>query len=259
MSEVWPLGWVPPSACERVAQTMNGLLASWASTWGLPAMVRASARPLDRKSGDSLDFIDLAAPPPAVWRQALSEVLFGCDATGSAVFDAVLKRVGDDLRQTIERAFGLAATGTFRAGDEAPMTAPGHRGVVVQADIAGHRCGVILGHSQWRNSNGMPKPTAAPMVRVNLEKALASTPVSLVAELGRADVTIKELLALAPGDVLLLTETLDAPLRIVAPGSALVLAAHLGACLGSAPVRAARWLAQPPSHPPTAHHEHPRS
>lgn len=252
MSEVQPLAWVPQSVCARLARTMDQLLSNWAATWGLPTPARALSRPLGHLGTEGVAFIDLAAPLPAVWHQSLSTALFGCDVTASAVFDAVLQRVGDDLRQAVAQAFGPAGPG---APAMAARTAPGHRGVIVQAQIVTHRCGVVLSHAQWRAAAGLAEHSGSPLKHVNLEQALAGTPVALVAELGRAEVTIDELLALSPGDVLLLQETLDAPLRILAPGSALTLTAHLGATAGVSPVRAARWLAPPPT---ASAHDHPR-
>lgn len=252
MSDVQPLAWVPQSACDRLARAMDEVLSRWASTWGLPAPAQASSRPLGYPGSEGVGFNDLAAPLPLAWRQSLSTALFGCDATASAVFDAVLQRVSDDLRQAAAQAFGHRGPDTTGM---AARAAPGHRGVMVQAQVVGHCCGVVLGHAQWHAAVGLAQQNAPALGRVNLEHALAASPVTLVAELGRAEVTIDELLALSPGDVLLLHETLETPLRIVAPGSALSLTAHLGASAGISPVRAARWLAPLP---PDSPHDHPR-
>lgn len=236
MSAIQNLAWVPASVCGAVARDVDGVLSRWAAAWGLPQPMPVHCEPLAAAAPIPRDFIDLMAAPSQDLRQSFSQALFKFDAPGSAVIDNVTRRVALALTRELGETFSSKSVSEEVHG---PL---GHQGVLVLVELLGQRCGLLLTCAQLRAGGKLAMPRARPMPGVNLERALADVAVPLVAELGRADVNLDELMQLVPGDVLLLRETLDAPLRMVAPGSELALSAHLGA-ICNPPRRAVRWLA----------------
>lgn len=146
-----------------------------------------------------------------------------------------------DLQASLRRRFQTAPG--ERAWQPSPL---GHAGVAVNFELLGHRFVMALDPEELRAGGWLKLPPSAALPKVALEQALASVAVPLTAQLGSAAVSAAEVLQLQPGDVLLLEQTLDAPLQVVCAGSPLRLHAHLGttpATKGSAQ-RAMRWLAQ---------------
>ena len=239
MSEALTLAWIPHSLCLTIARQMDGLLSNWATACGLPAPAGAIAVALPgqrQEPGLVPGLVNLAAPPTAEWLKVLGAALFGTDTGESAVFREATKKVVEALQQALAQTFGPPRVSP-------PTACPaGHAGIGLRVEVLRQPCAFFLCAAQLRASGHLQTVTAPVLGAVNLESALAGTPVPLVAELGRADIGLDELLSLSPGDVLVLKETLDAPLRIVAPGSDLALTAHLGAS-PVAPMRAARCLA----------------
>lgn len=238
MSAALTLGWLSPLLVGRVSDAVRGMLTDWTSTWGLPA-----AGPLDAEilavAADVVppsDVIDLFAPATDPWRDAIARSLFQLGAGESALVDAVVRRMTDQLQQTLQSQFPHGPSLGSSIG------LPGHRGVRIICEVLGLRCRLEIGVVQLRDG-GWLKPAPQPSLQaVNVEHAVSELPVPLVAELGRTQVSGNDLMQLAPGDVLLLEETLDAPLRVASPGCSFALSAHLGA-LADPPRRAARWLA----------------
>lgn len=236
MSSVHSLTWLPDAIHQEVATDADRALAEWAQEWNLPAPQMVECATVAASATGGFRGIDLRGAPPVDWNQALARALFGFDAAASPLVAAVVLRVIGSLQARLSKAFGAtAASGT----EPAPL---GDRGVFVKVDLFGQGCGFELSCAQLR-ACGRLKPVASQALsRVNLEKALAHVPVPLVAELGKANVNIQELLQLQLGDVLLLNQSLDTPLRVFAPGSSLELTANLG-MVADPPQRAVRWLA----------------
>lgn len=235
MSPIQLLAWLPPSTCGRVAKDADEVLSGWAATWGLPAPGQSQCEPLAAGRATPDDFIDLRAPPASDLKKALSQALFDFDGSGSAVVETVIRQIVETLALQLSQVFAPASTGAEAHG---PL---GHQGARVSLELLGLRCGFLLTCTQLRVSGKLAVPLPGPLPGVNLEQALAETPLSLIAELGRAEVNLDDLMQLAPGDVLLLKERLDTPLRVVVRGSAMDLSAHLGA-FADPPQRAMRWL-----------------
>lgn len=235
MTAAHRLCWLPAAVCAEVAATLQDMLAHWTSTWGLPSAGQVDARLLGAGEAPPPDGSNLHEPESTGWRDAIARALFERASGESAVIDGVVRRVADQLDQQLR--------GRFPPNSSKPRPGlPGHRGLRARVDLLGQSCWLELGCTEL-GAAGWLKPAAlAPLSPVDLESAASRLPVALVAELGRASVAVSELVQLAPGDVLLLEETLDAPLRVVSAGSAFVLPAQLGA-IANPPRRAARWLA----------------
>jgi hypothetical protein len=236
LTAIQVLAWLPAALCGEIAKEVDGLLSSWAATWGLSAPSAVKCEPIAAGAAEPHGFIDLLAAPSADLKKAIAQALFKFDLLGSPVVDEVIRRATEPLARQLLESFGPQP---LDGGEHGLL---GDLGVHVAVQLLGQRCGFSLTCARLRACGKLVVPAAQPLTGVNLEHALAEVSVPLVAELGRADINLDELMQLAPGDVLLLRETLDAPLRVVAPGSALALSAHLGA-ISDPPQRAVRWLA----------------
>lgn len=231
MSEPVSLHWLPEALCAQVAQELHALLADFCSRWGLPVAsdVQVSVETHAAGAGGGvLAPVDLTAPWTDPWRDAVTRALFDLPLLAdSAILRGVLDRIEKDLQQRLTGKFG-GAVGAL------PAAFAGHAGLVCRFDWLQSRIQQRLSCAQLRTSGWLKRPTSSSaLARVDLEQALARTPVPLVARLGSAIVNVGDLLHLAPGDVLLLSEPLDEPLRINSPGSALSLRALLGSTAGS--------------------------
>lgn len=236
MSAFQALVWLPAAVCGDVASATDDVLSRWAETWGLPPPRPGHCEALEAGAEALQGLIDLRCAATPELKKALALALFKFDVTGSAVGDAVTEKVAEALANQLVEMFAAAPGGDE---EQSPL---GHQGVRVVVELLGLRCGFALTLAQLRACARLVAPPPPGIAGVNLEVALAEIAVPLVAELGRAEIDLNELMQLAPGDVLLLKEKLDMPLRVVAPGSALELAAELGAA-SSTCRRAVRWLA----------------
>jgi len=236
LSAVRDLTWLPASVCREICQETEGVLSAWAQAWELPEACAVECVAVASGAPNSRDFVDLLDELPNSWRQALAHELFKFDAKGSALVDAVIQRVIDPLQRELRDAFVAVASARE---DPVPL---GDLGVRVTVELLGQRCGFELMCAQLRAAGKLKATAPAALQGVNFERAFAATPVPLVVELGHAGVSFEELMQLAPGDVLLLNEALDTPLRVLSPNSAFVLRAHLGAA-SNLPQRAVRCLA----------------
>jgi hypothetical protein len=230
VSEPFSLHWLPDSLCDRVAQQLQALLADFCSCWGLPGVsdVRVS---IEAHAGVSASAADCPAVP---WtdhaRGVVSRALFDRPwLADSAILCGVLDRVEKDLQQRMADKFGPAV------GASPAVSLPGHAGLLCRFDWLQCSFEQRLSCAQLRASDWLRRPVSSTTLpRVDLERALAGTPVSLIARVGSAVVNVGDLLHLAPGDILLLSESIDEPLRVSAPGSGLNLRALLGSTPGLA-------------------------
>ncbi len=237
MSTTQSILWLPESLCDQLAAELQDLFNTWAKEWGLPApapvrlhRVPVGASPLPA------DAVDLLAPPSTAWRNALAQAVFKT-RIDSPVVEGVVQRMVARLQKPLRSSFAPQIT----ADDQcASRQRPGHEGICVSIELLGQHTGMFLSNAQLTHAGRLPRPATRSLAAVNFEAAMASLPVPLIAELGRASLSVSDLLQLTPGDVLVLNEELAAPLRLVSPGSPLALNAHLGASHDSHR-RAVRW------------------
>lgn len=235
MKPVRRITWLPEAVGEALAGEVDRLLGDWAAAWGIANPGAARVAFVRAGDGGMHDVVDLLSDLPTSWKRALAQALFRFDAYGPSLVDAVLDTVVMALRSRLRTAFGDAPT-----PDALPMPI-GHAGALVIVEVLGQRSGFVLSCAQLQACGKLSLPTPEALGVVDIEHALAGVPVPLTVELGRADVNLEELMQLSPGDVLVLNESLNSPLRVVSPGSSLALPAHLGSSSTSAS-RAVRWL-----------------
>lgn len=242
MSYSTPLVWLPESLCDRVAQELQALLAGFCSRWDLPApftvqVSREACSSVADEADD--DHVDLDSAWPERLRGAVTQTLFQRPFAESAILHGVLDRIERDLQ--------LALTDKFAPVTSQPLNEvarPGHAGLVCNVEWLEIRLRLRLSCSQLRDKGWLTPTTPRPaLARMDPERALAHTQVPLCAQLGSVAVNVGDLLHLVPGDVLLLSESLDEPLRITSPGSSLSLRALLGSSIPQAGSVAARHRA----------------
>lgn len=239
MNEALALRWVPESVLRAAEATVRAELLAWCQAWGLPepkglsaAIVQADDLGLSTTVGDLLD--DGAAP--ATWRQLLAQALFQTSAQGSPIVDGVVTRATEALRAGIRQRCGASARSV-----SAPL---GHRGIALQVQLLGCEWGLQLSWDALERQGWIQRPALAAPPTWSLPRAAAHLPLELVAEVGRVEVKVSDLLQLTEGDVLLLPKTLNQALEVCVAGTELGLQAQLGACgAAHAPQRGLRWLA----------------
>lgn len=239
------LVWLPASLCDRVSQELQTLFASYCGLWGLPALVSLQVSREEHGSplpsaGDRP--LDLTRPWPESLRAAVTQALFQRPYAESAILRGVLDRIEQGLQRALADRF---ATQAPHAGNERGH--PGHAGLACDIEWLQCRLRLWLSCDQLRDKGWLDVAPRPSLPRVDIEHALSRTQVRMLARLGSVSVNVGDLLHLSPGDVLLLSETLDEPLRVHSPGSSLMLRALLGstvspAGLGTAPRRAIRCL-----------------
>lgn len=239
MSACLNLQWLPDSLADEARRTLSQLLARWAADWGAPQASHVVARLLSAGI-EPLDGLSPCSAWPDDWHNTLAHALIGPAGPASEVGRSAAREAAEDLQAALRQRF-CAAPGE-RPWPVAPL---GHAGVELSFEWLGQSFVIPLDAEELRAGGWLRRQRTKPLAKVALEHALADLPVRLTAQLGSAAVSATEVLQLQAGDVLLLEQTLDTPLRVVCAGSALQLTAHLGtvpSTLGSIQ-RAVRWLA----------------
>lgn len=235
------LRWVPNSGLELATRELGRSLQAWAQHWGLPQeglqprVTRLAATPAsDDVHRSGLVRLTQQDALPTAWRTALAQGLFRHLASGSAIADGVIARVTADLWARL----GLPE-GPLQRASEHPCP-PGDRGLRAEFMLGSLACCFDLDLSALEQRGWIPTITPPPLPAVELETLCASLPVQLEALVGRAHLAVPELLALAPGDVLLLDALLSAPMQVQSQDRAVQFTADLGRGLDQNPQRALR-------------------
>ena len=239
MSACLPIKWLPVALPGEVEAALRGTLDRWTRDWGAPAASAVEVRLLAANEAAAAPSVAPWNELPAAWPGALARALLGPAATASPVAQGAVQRATADLQDTLRQRFCTLPSQSFVPAQV------GHGGVEASFELLGQRFGFILDVAELQSGGWLPAVPRRQLSGVALERALHDVPVPLTAHLGHATASVTDILQLRPGDILLLTETLDAPLQVGSPGSPLQLTAHLGAATASpTPARRAlRWLA----------------
>lgn len=238
MSACLPIKWLPEALPGRVEAALRSTLDRWARDWGAPVAAMVSVRVLAAHEAPAV----VSAPcgdMPDAWFGALARALLGPGAPASPVAQAALQRATADLEDALRQRFCTASPQPFTPARV------GHGGIEASFELLGSRFTIVLDLAELQSGDWLAATPPRQLPVVALEQALHEVPVPLTAHVGNASVSVTDILQLRPGDILLLNETLDAPLQVASPGSPLQLTAHLGASpASSTPARRAmRWLA----------------
>ncbi len=220
----------------------------WAADWGVdPTQVGVSATRAWETVPASQGWTGNAeAEGRRVWfaytEALVSEVekaVFGSSADGSMVRSgrAILALCGAIQARTelVDAMVRVAVTAGYAAPTSGSGAIPGtvwKRGsgaVLVQVDIGGQQCRVLLDGSAVR---ALQAPTAAlPALKaVDYGAAVADVPVVLQLRIGGARVGLGSLLSVAEGDVIALSAPTDVPASLSIGGGEPVLRAFMGRC-----------------------------
>lgn len=229
--------WLPPGAIDLVA--LEAALAaeceSWSATWFGERRGFALLAPFSRATDgepdcviETLDREDLALRWTSRIQTRIAASMLGVALDDArltrddrALAEALAARPLAELRAFVARSFGFDDVhGGWRKRDDAPPVeatysfAIGRRGEPpLVAVVVGEALLVAM------RKRRIAKPASAPPVEP-LGEALALTSIALGGELGCCRLTLAQLDALTPGDVLVLERPLDAPLPIVVDGKA---------------------------------------
>lgn len=239
MSTCLPIKWLPAGLPGQVEAALCDVVDRWAREWGAPAATSVAVRLL---AAHETPNTALAAPwheLPAAWASALGRAWLIAAASASAVAQGAIRQATADLQDALRQRFQTRPPQPFTPA------VIGHGGVEASFELLGLPFGFVLDIAELQLGGWLNATPTRQLPPIPLEQALRDVPAPLIAQLGHASVSVTDILQLRPGDVLLLSETLDAPLQVTSPGSPLRLSAHLGASTNpSTPARRAmRWLA----------------
>ena len=227
MSAVQPLCWVSGSTLD---QTVSALLAefdAWAVAWGLPQATRCDVRIVRVPAAEGVpsgeDLLSRSEETTQALRTKLIHLLHPSLGEMSTVLELAARRLATDLLGLLRKRFAAYSAPIV------PAAAPiGDWGV--QATLAWQGCqlGFALSCGQLRAARLLRDAALPKLAKVSAERALSQLPVDLVAEVGRASISVPDLVNLAIDDVVVLTRGLDAPIHLSSPGSGLHQLARLG-------------------------------
>jgi flagellar motor switch/type III secretory pathway protein FliN len=239
LSACLPVKWLPDTLPGHIEVALRDVLEQWAREWGAPAASSVAARRLEAQESPSATLVAPWGDLPKTWQGSLARALLGPAAPASPVAQGATQQATTDLQATLHRRFQSQTPQPF-----VPARI-GHGGVEARFELLGMPFGFVLDLAELQSGGWLLAAPTRRLQAVPFEQALHDVSVPLTAQLGRARVSVTDILQLQPGNILLLTETLDAPLQVRSPGSPLQLTAHLGASDAPSPStrRAMRWLA----------------
>ena len=239
MSACLPIKWLPDTLPAQIETALHDVLERWAREWGAPAASSVTVRLLAAQESPAAAIAAPWGDLPKAWHGGLARALLGPAAPASPIAQGATQQATTDLQAALRRRFQSQSPQPF-----VPARV-GHGGVEARFEMLGMPFGFVLDVTELRSGGWLPAAPARRLQAVAFEQALHDVPVPLTARLGHASVSVTDILQLQPGNILLLAETLDAPLQVTSAGSPLQLTAHLGASAApsSSARRAMRWLA----------------
>lgn len=241
MSSAVPLWWLPGRVLHRFGLAIDGVVQTWAREWGVSHPEAGSVHALEALrfpqaiSGASGACAVGEGTHGGAWVRlpaGIEDDLFGdaADAenheTGIAAAAGSLAKaaLNDALTQFLLRPNAAAAV-----PPQIPAQARvGHGGAVYRVTLAHHVVEIIVS-SSWLCLHGLlGRPARPPVPAWSAAEALASVPVQLTVELGRACVSVGELSAIGTDDVVVVSGRSAEPLAVRVYGTDVQLRAFLG-------------------------------
>ena len=139
------------------------------------------------------------------------------------MIDEVIVNASRALRAPLHKKLGMAAS------VPESRALPGHWGVHVEVSLLGGSWSMQVSAATLRQHGFLPVQQAAPVPAWEAHETLADLPLQLQAQLGNVEIGIQDLLHLAEGDVIVLPQLQDTPVRLSCDGSLLSLTGALGA------------------------------
>ena len=240
-----PLRWVPESALAHVADAVMSAVATWAQQWSAEAPILVGCWVIESAHARELPATMQPVPGErngcAAWKLPDDKALgivpsaLGVERTARSALMLELERAAHGALADAIRSVSAGGTSATEANDQSPETGmplpehagPGHWGALVQWKVCGHVCALAVNWDTMVGRAWIQPPMAAPVPKWLPGKVLAGLPVTLTAELGRAQIGVGELAELDEGDVVVLSGPAGRPMRLTVLGSSLELAGQL--------------------------------
>ena len=239
MTEPAPLLWVPSAVAEQLATALRASLSPWAQAWGLPAPDQVICQALSHvqaaecTADQSEQFaVDAAATVHLMGtralRSGLAQAFFKTGLAQSPLAEQVVTKALQALKSALVSRVVLRGA-TQSPAHHAGLNTPGHWGLRGSAKVGECLVQVLLPMNVLQANGWLPRAALAGLARWKPETVFGALPVHFVARLGRANVDVGELASLDVGDIILVSQTSNNPMQLLAVDADLELHAYLGA------------------------------
>jgi flagellar motor switch/type III secretory pathway protein FliN len=234
-----PIRFVPQAALQSLQNRVSTAVAAWAEDWGLTDIDDCSCAVVRCRD---LPTHDVAALPSAAVTLAdadslssrasplvnvFAKAVFQTDAHKSPIAADVAEAACAALKKSLVQQLGESACLSL-ACERPGSQSLGDWGVCCSITVAKHKLSLYLSVQQLA-ALGVMKTTARPALsRWNAANVLSDLPVTLIAELGSAEVDVVDFSNLAEGDVIVLSQSMSRPLCVRGEKTELQLAAQIG-------------------------------
>ena len=237
MSKPLPLWWISGRVLQQFGLALDGVVQAWAREWGVSNPEAGSVHALNGHryaqvvGGACAVGERIHAGPWVRLPAGIEDGLFGdaAEAEGHApgIAAAAGSRAKAALNETLTQ-FLLRPTATPAVSPAMPAHGIGHGGAVYRVTLAHHVVEIIVS-SSWLCLHGLlGRPARPPVPAWSAAQALASVPVRLTVELGRATVSVGELSAIGADDVVVVSGHSAEPMSVRVDGTDVQLRAFLG-------------------------------
>ena len=237
MSVPLPLWWISARVLQQFGLAVDGVVQAWAREWGVSNPEAGSVHALDghrfaQVVGGACAVGERTHAGPWVRLPAgIEDGLFGDAADAEGRAPGIAAVAGSWAQAALKEAltqFLLRPTATPAVSPAMPARGIGHGGAVYRVTLAHHVMEIIVS-SSWLCLHGLlGRPARPPVPAWSAAEALASVPVRLTVELGRATVSVGALSAIGADDVVVVSGHSAEPLAVRVDGTDVQLRAFLG-------------------------------
>ncbi|HSW06368.1 FliM/FliN family flagellar motor C-terminal domain-containing protein [Aquabacterium sp.] len=234
------LRWIPESSLQAFNRAAGAAMRDWAIRWGMAGLQTAAssiAEPFTQATlqapwralqGDQGPWVRMGESIEA----DIAAALFGDTEAASDIARKAAAQAAADLADTLA-ALGRPQGPADKDADEPDRRLPGHWGLRYTCGLGRSQAEVVVNRAGLHALGWLKKPDTPALAARAVEAALARVPVQLRIELGHSEVTLKDLTALAVGDLVLAVEATTNSLRAVTMDGQPTLAGFLGRADGA--------------------------
>lgn len=217
MSGAVPVWWIGAATLARVRSEVDAVLRRWNTEWAVPVGAGSVANALGHaqwsaavQPGEASRATGSCVCHDAEFTAEIGRLLFSETAPASVGMD-VAAAAAKALVSALEGRFGVDGDPSQSAG---AGTRLGHAGVCCTVPVGARELKVLLAASWLRQHGWLGRPAMPAVAAWSPAKALAHIPLQLTVEIGRADLTVGDLSAMAPDDVVLVSNASSDPIVI---------------------------------------------